>query len=170
MSDRYNSSRSRPYMPGYGVPEAEEGLLPWSFVDSHMQDALNYWVVSAGLDGQPHTVPLWGVWLDDVFYFDGGGRKIQNLRANPQAVVHLESGDTVVIIEGPFVEISRPDRPFFQRLDEEYGRKYAYRPSEQFPPDEPPFPDGGLFAIYPQKVFAWSSFLSDATRWRFPRQ
>ena len=169
MSDRYVIERSRPHMPGYGVPESAEGLLPWEFIDSNMRDALNYWIVSAGSDGRPHTVPVWGAWLDDTFYFEGGGRKIRNLLANPQAVVHLESGAKVVIIEGVCREISRPERPFFQRLDEEFARKYVtYRPSGNLPsPDAQPYPDGGLFAIRPQTVFAWTDFMDDATRWRF---
>ncbi len=109
--------------------------------------------------------------LDDIFYFEGAGRKIRNLRANPQAVVHLESGNEVVIIEGYFEEISRPNRSFFQELDEEFARKYVtYRPSGNLSsPDAQPYPDGGLFAIYPQAVIAWNSFPNDATRWRIAR-
>jgi hypothetical protein len=169
MSGRYIIERSRPHLPGKSAAEGAERLLSWAFVDSSMRDALNYWIVSAGRDGRPHTAPVWGAWLDDTFYFEGGGRKIRNLRANPQAVVHLESGDEVVIIEGDCGEISGPERPFFQRLDEEFARKYVtYRPSGNLPsPAAQPYPDGGLFAIRPQTVFAWTDFMDDATRWRF---
>jgi len=34
-------------------------------------------------------VPVWGVWLDDAFYFSSGAksRKARNLAANPNCVV-----------------------------------------------------------------------------------
>jgi hypothetical protein len=47
-------------------------------------------------------MPVWGAWFEDAFFF-GSGResaKSRNLAANPAVVVHLESGDQTVIIEG----------------------------------------------------------------------
>ena len=115
-------------------------------------------------------MPVWGAWLDDVFYFVGTGKKIRNLRANPQAVVHLESGDDVVLIEGRFEEIERPGQALLQLVDEEFIRKYkTYRPSEHLNDrTKSSFPPEGLFAVYPQLVIAWSGMASDATRWRIP--
>lgn len=45
---------------------------------------------------------MWGVWLDGVLYFGtgAGSVKARNLAANPALVVHLESGDKAVIMEG----------------------------------------------------------------------
>ena len=169
MSYRYTGQRTRPNL-AIDTAGFTEDMLSWEFVDSRMRAALNYWIASAGTDGRPHAVPVWGAWLDDVFYFVGGGRKIRNLRAIPQAVIHLESADEVVVIEGRFEEISRRDRPFMQRLDEDFVRKYTnYRPSEHLDnPDKPTNAPEGLFAVYPQIVFAWSGFAHNATRWRIP--
>lgn len=167
MTGNYDGERSRPNLALDDSSFTEE-MLTWSFVESRMHAALNYWIVSAASSGRPHAVPVWGAWLDDVFYFVGAGRKIRNLRANPQAIVHLESTDEVVIIEGTFGEITQRDEAFLQQLDEEFVRKYeTYRPSENL--------DGsgssgnvpvGLFAVFPLTVIAWSGFARDATRWR----
>ena len=170
MADKYDGERSRPNLALENSSFTEE-MLTWSFVESRMQAALNYWIVSAAASGRPHAVPVWGAWLDDLFYFVGAGRKIRNLRANPQAVVHLESADEVVIIEGSFDEISRRDGAFLQRLDEDFVRKYeTYRPSENLDnaggSGNVPV---GLFAVYPKTVIAWSGFARNATRWRIPR-
>ena len=145
-------------------------MLSWAFVDARMRSALNYWIASASVEGRPHTVPIWGAWLEGKFYFVGGGRKVRNLRANPHAVVHLESGDEVVLIEGQCNEITAPGTDLLSRVDDEFLRKYGdFRPSEQLRLDGAGrLPLGGLFVVHPEKVIAWSGFASDATRWRFP--
>ena len=114
---------SRPRTPGpdYGVPAGEEALLPWRHVEERVRDARAYWMATVRPEGRPHAVPTWGVWVDTTFYTEGGGRKVQNLRSNPAVVVHLESGDDVVIIEGEASEISRPERPLFERIDAAYA-------------------------------------------------
>ncbi|MYH63893.1 MAG: hypothetical protein F4148_19825 [Caldilineaceae bacterium SB0675_bin_29] len=170
MNDPGRGERSRPNLGASGPLEYSSDMLSWDFVDCRMRDAMNYWIASAGIDGRPHSVPVWGAWLKDVFYFVGTGRKIRNLRANPQAVVHLESGDDVVLIEGRFEEIGRENRNLLQLVDDEFIRKYeTYRPSDHLNDrSRSSFPPEGLFAIFPQLVIAWSGMASDATRWRFP--
>src|SRR4051812_9693775 len=87
---------------GNGIDQPAEGLLPWSFVDERRATAHNYWVVTSSAAGRPHAAPVWGLWLDGRFYFstDPASRKGRNLAANPALVVHLESGDDAVILEG----------------------------------------------------------------------
>src|SRR5262245_3896748 len=53
----------RPLMEGYGVPEHEEGLLPWSRAEEKLAAAKNYWVSTVSDGGQPHAMPVWGAWL-----------------------------------------------------------------------------------------------------------
>ncbi len=168
MTDRYESQRSRPDLGATGPIEYDSDMLPWEFVESRIKRAVNYWIASVRSDGRPHTVPVWGAWLDDAFYFVGTGRKVRNLRANPQAVVHLESGDEVVIVEGRFEEIGRPSQELLRRVDEEFVSKYeTYRPSEHLNGrSASSFPPEGLFAVRPQLVIAWSGMASDATRWK----
>jgi hypothetical protein len=159
---------SRPHMPGYGVPESDEGLVPWSHARERLEQARNYWLVTVRPDGRPHAVPLWGAWVDDAFYFEGGGAKARNLAANRAVVVHLESGDDVVIVEGIAEEIRRPERALFARIDAAFAARYDYRPSANLAgPDAEPYPEGGLYAVRPHVVLVWSQFPRDATRFRF---
>jgi hypothetical protein len=168
IDERAEPSRSRPHMPGYGVPESDEGLVPWSHARERLEQARNYWLVTVRPDGRPHAVPLWGAWVDDTFYFEGGGAKVRNLAANQAVVVHLESGDDVVIVEGIAEEIRRPERALFTRIDASFAARYGYKPSANLAsPDAEPYPEGGLYAVRPRVVLVWSQFPRDATRFRF---
>ena len=94
----------------YGIWAADEGagLLAWEWATERLERAHNYWVATASEAGRPHAAPVWGLWQDGVFFFSTarGSRKGQNLAVNPFAVVHLESGDEVVIVEGPVEEVT----------------------------------------------------------------
>ena len=103
QADRPAAPRaSRPRMGGYGVPQSTQGMLPWSFARERLERARNYWVCTVRPDGRPHAAPVWGVWAKNALYFETArtSQKARNLAANPAIVVHLESGDEVVIIEG----------------------------------------------------------------------
>lgn len=153
---------SRPHMPGYGIqPASKGGLLPWSLVSEQMAAARNYWVNSVRQDGRPHAAPVWGLWHEETFFFSSGGdsRKAKNLAINPAAVVHLESGDDVVVLEGE-MEIVSPEaeKKLLTTLDKLYKAKYG-------------FPFLGLGNIYRfklQQAFAWkeANFPQSATRWQ----
>lgn len=117
----------RPQFPGYGISTEPEGMLPWSWLSERMAAAQNYWIVTAHPDGRPHAMPVWGAWLDETFYFSTGrgSAKARNLAHRPELVVHLESGDEVVILEGSAEEA---DRSLHRRLAEALGAKYPYEP------------------------------------------
>jgi hypothetical protein len=154
---------------GYGVPETDEGVLDWSWAVERLEPALTYWFSTTRPDGRPHAMPAWGVWLDDALYFEGSPatRRARNLAENPGLVVHLESGDEVVILEGRSEEMDKPpDRALAERLAAAFTAKYGttrweYRPQ----PDQ--WDEGGLWRLRPQTAFGWSEFPRDVTRWRF---
>ncbi len=153
---------SRPHMQGYGVDQNENGsFLPWEWVSERMLVGHNYWLGSTRPDGRPHAMPVWGVWLDKVFYFSTGrqSRKGLNLAANPQVVVHLESGDEVVVFEGMVEEFSDP--AFFERFAEVYEAKYNFKPGAD--------PQNAYYRLNPRVVLAWkeNDFVNSATRWEF---
>ena len=158
---------TRPTMPeGYGVPEGDEGMVPWRFVTERLERALSYWVCTTRPDGRPHAMPIWGGWVDGTLYVEGSPqtRRGRNLAANPSVVVHLESADEVVIIEETAEEIGMPEPSLAKRIAEAFGAKYAsynYRPT----PDQ--WNEGGLYAVRPRTVFAWSEFPRTATRFLF---
>lgn len=154
----------RPHMPGYGLqpPTPEAGLLGWAFVQTQMQVARNYWLATASPDGSPHAAPVWGIWHEDKFYFSTGAssRKGRNLAANPQAVVHLESGDETVILEGKMQAV--PTGELFNTLDQVYYQKYAVNLTQ----------DNPVYALHAHKAFAWREhdFPTSATRWVFAQE
>ena len=153
---------------GYGVPESDEGLLPWSCAVERLESARNYWFSTTRPDGRPHAMPACAVWLDGVLYFEGSPetRRARNVAANPAIVVHLESGDEVVILEGEAHPTGRPERALAERLaatfTAKYGASHDYRPA----PDQ--WDNGGLWAMRPRVAFAWNEFPKGVTRWHFP--
>jgi nitroimidazol reductase NimA-like FMN-containing flavoprotein (pyridoxamine 5'-phosphate oxidase superfamily) len=161
--------RSRPVMPaGYGVPEGDEGMLGWSWALERLETALNYWFSTTRADGRPHAMPAWGVWLDGELYFEGSPRtrRARNLAANPAVVVHLESGDEVVILEGEAREVGSPERALAERLSAGFTAKYASTSYGYSPPPEQ-WDRGGLWAMRPHVAFGWSEFPRTTTRWVF---
>jgi general stress protein 26 len=161
------SDRGRPYMPGYGISSRKEGMLNWDWVDQQMAQSRNYWIGSTRPDGRPHSAPVWGVWMDGVLYFgtNHDARKTRNLTANPAVVVHLESGDEVVIFEGTVEPVD--DKKLLVKIADAFEAKYPpFRPD----PEEEPAPV--TFRLIPQVVFAWreSDFVNTATRWVFNKE
>jgi hypothetical protein len=151
---------------GYGIPKTRKGLLDWEHARDRLEKSLNYWLATAGPAGRPHAVPVWGVWLDDRLYFDGGPdtRHMRNVAANPGIVVHLEDGSDVVIVEGIAGPAIVPDRPLTTRVSEGYSAKYG---SMGYKPEPDAWDGGGLWVVQPRVAFAWASFPKDVTRFRF---
>ena len=150
-------------MPEYGIlaPDEGRGLLPWSWAVERLTRAHNYWFATTRPDGQPHVMAVWGVWLDDVFYFSTGRqtRKARNLMQNPHCVVCTESAEEAVIVEGEAAPVDEPT--VLSRLAEVYQAKYG----ESYPDDS------NIYAVRPTVAFGFieeaGEFSGAATRWRF---
>ena len=88
----------------YGVPTDASGaeLLPWTWAVEQLTSTRSYWVCTTRPDGRPHAAPVWGVWLDDAVWFSTAPSSVKgrNIARDPRVVVHLESGDETVILEG----------------------------------------------------------------------
>lgn len=153
------------FPPGY--IEQPAALLPWSHAHERLKEAKIYWIASVRPDGRPHLSPIWGVWLDQVLYFDGSpeSRRSRNIAGNPQIAVHVERGNAgtdVVILEGEAGEV-RPDQEVAVRLAAAYGAKYA---DNDYTPSADQWDNGGLTAVQPRLVLAWTD-MNTATRWHF---
>lgn len=154
----------RPVMPAeYGVDRsAREEMLPWRYVSERMAGARNYWIATTRPDGRPHVIPVWGLWFDEAFTFstDARSRKGRNVASNPHAVVHLESGDEVVILEGVVERVT--DREQLTRFVALYDDKYGVTVDV----DHPAF---AVFRLRPSVAFAWQErdFPNTASRWVF---
>ena len=164
MAQNFDAVRSRPYAPGYGFDDkGEEGMLTWSWVSGEMEKSRNYWIGTTRPDGNPHVAPVWGVWQDNALYFGSGAtsRKGKNIAHNPNIVVHLESGDDTVIMEGTVAVFTDVDvlKPMFPA----YAKKYGFDPAEGFDPEKPE----GWYVFRAKRVLAWleKDYPNTATRW-----
>ena len=95
--------------PGYGYLAASRRKRPsrlelggGAVSRSHI-----YWIATVRPDSRPHVMPVWGVWLDEVFYFSSGrqSKKIRNLATNAHCVVSVQDGTDCVIVEGEAKEV-----------------------------------------------------------------
>ena len=149
---------TRPRFPrGYGIKSDPEGMLPWSRAVELLTASRNYWICTAREDGSPHAMPVWGVCVDGDLYFGTSpeSRKGRNLAHDPRLVVHTESGDEAVVLEGT-VEV-------LERLPDEaaaaYEAKYDWKPGTE----------GLWYVVRPRVGFAFleGDFTGTATRYAF---
>lgn len=146
----------------YPFPKRATGLMDWSQAEERLTQATHYWLATTRPDGRPHVAPLWGAWVDGAFYFQGApdARWARNLRDNPAAAVHLESGADVVIVDG-VTEYVVTDATLAARLLEAWQTKYGAL-------EHPPRADSdGLYLLRPRTVRAWGASLQDGARWLF---
>lgn len=150
-------------MPGYGVPPAigGKGLIPWRWAEQRLTRSHNYWFATTRSDGTPHVMPVWGIWVDSVFYFSTGreSRKSKNLAMNPHCAVCTDDSSEAVIVQGEAKEIRDADQ--LKRLGRPYYKKY--KPWKLDPALGP------VYAVVPRVVFAFreKDAMQSATRWKF---
>ena len=159
---KYAPEADRPFAPGYGIVGANDGkgLLPWTWVARKMKSCRTFWLATIHSDGhRPHVMPVWGVWLDDAFFFSTGrkSRKGQNLSANPACTIANDNGEDAVIVEGRASEVK--DAKALERIASAYKRKYKIDPRSMGEP---------IFTVRPYRVFGFieKSFPKSATRWK----
>jgi hypothetical protein len=161
-----NPQPSQPHMFGSPLGSAE---LPWTWATQQLTTARTYWIATTRPTGQPHTRPIWGIWLNHTFYFSTGSLAAHNLTLQPAITVHLESGTNVLIIEGTAQQVTDPS--LLSQIVTLYNQKYHWN----LDPNQLP---GPFYAVHPQTAFGWhfndsdttpeSTALKNATRWRFP--
>ena len=158
----------RPFAPGYGIVGAEDGkgLLPWAWVAKKMSNCRTFWLatIHTGLhagQGRPHVMPVWGVWLDDAFFFSTGrkSRKGQNLAANPACTITNDDGEEAVVAEGVATQVQVEDAAALERIATAYQKKYKMDPRSMGEP---------IFRVQPSRVFGFveKTFPQSATRWK----
>lgn len=107
-------------MESYGVPGDLEGALDWSWAEERLHASRNFWLVTVDPKGRPHSMPVWGVWFEDRFWFSAApdAFKVRNIAANPHVVVTGEDTVDVVSIEGTAARVEgRRDVAERWRLD-----------------------------------------------------
>src|SRR5713226_6503440 len=120
---------SRPIMPqDYGVPDQDDGMLPWSWAVERLERARLYWFSTVRADGRPHAMPAWALWIDGGLYFEGGPDtvRMRNIAARPNVVVQVhDQGDEVVIVEGLGGAGGRPSAELARELADGFAAKYG---------------------------------------------
>jgi Pyridoxamine 5'-phosphate oxidase len=98
----------------YGSPNR---LLHWTSVEQQLAESRHYWIATVRRDGAPHVVPVDGMWLDGACYFGGDPATvhIRNLRRDSRVALHLEDGESAVIVEGIATWMT-PSKTVAQRL------------------------------------------------------
>jgi hypothetical protein len=152
-----------PHIPSdYGL-KPRKHYLPFSHAGDRLTKSRNYWICTTRPDGRPHSIPVWGFWIDGALYFGTGrlSRKARNLAQNPAISIHLDSGDDVVILEGTAVEVDLTNKSQLKKLDAASRAKYKMPMAVA--------PENVLYSVRPRVVLAWTEkdFPNNATRWQF---
>jgi Pyridoxamine 5'-phosphate oxidase len=145
------------------------GFLPWNRVSHRLRNAESYWVCTTRPDGRPHAMPVWGLWDDEALWFGSGLESVKaaNLEHRRYAVVHLDSADDVVVLEGDVERVreNARGRPVIEAIAEKYQTPIdALAYAEDLAADE----GGALFVLHPRTALAWleGAYAETWSRWR----
>jgi hypothetical protein len=152
---------TRPTVPGYEFSAKKTELLPWKWAVKRLQKSRQYWIATARPDGTPHLMIIWGLWLEDSFWFSTGAksRKARNLADNPRCVIGTDDAAKAVILEGT-VELVDTQHPEFENFARTYEKKYKWDLRKMVQVVYRLRPSIG-FGLYERK------FDQTATRWAF---
>ncbi len=129
--------------------------MAWAEVAERLSAARIYWLGSTAPSGAPHAAPVWGVVADETLYLysERSTVKARNLAADPRVVIHLESGEDVLIVNGVAEDLGLPGQvpSVVAALSAKYDR----------PEDKPYLPDADpdfdiIYALRPRSAMAWS--------------
>jgi nitroimidazol reductase NimA-like FMN-containing flavoprotein (pyridoxamine 5'-phosphate oxidase superfamily) len=150
---------------------ADNQPLEWVWVERKLTTSSNYWLSTTRPDGAPHARPVWGVYHDGTIWFSTGRSSVKgkNLARDKRCLIHLESADDVVIVEGTAelvteweqVMTSEPARTVMRQ----YMDKYLMTEQELAPEGE--LSDAALYRVWPRVVSAWleGAYPTTQSRW-----
>jgi nitroimidazol reductase NimA-like FMN-containing flavoprotein (pyridoxamine 5'-phosphate oxidase superfamily) len=145
--------------------------LSWAAARRRLAGGDTYLLATVRPDGQPHVVPVLGVWLDGALHFNTGrtARKARNLAGNPRCVVTVAGDDLDLVVEGVAMKVREEAR--LQQVAAGFPSKYPWW--HPFVHDGVFYADDAgdprdVFAVAPTVVFAFGKQEGfSATRWRF---
>ena len=143
-----------------------DGGMTWAEVARRLAAARTYWMCSTTAFGAPHAAPVWGVVTGGTLYLysERSTVKARNLAADPRVVVHLESGEDVLIVRGVAEDLGTPAMvpPVVAAL----AAKYPSPRDRQYLPDHDPGFDV-VWAIRPEAAMAWrlDDYAGSQRRW-----
>jgi hypothetical protein len=157
---------SKPHMPAGYLSLHKGDFLPWKHAEQRLEKSRSYWICTTRPDGRPHSMPVWGSWVDGALWFgtDQDSRKAKNLARNPAVSVHLESADDMVVFEGTVQKIdpAKLDKATIKRIDAVSRKKYKMSFTI--------IPGSVVYRVRPRVALAWQEkkFPYHSTRWEFP--
>lgn len=141
--------------------------ISWPEVAARLAPARSYWLGTTSPGGAPHAAPVWGVVIGDTLYLytERRTRKARNLAADPRLVVHLESGDDVVIVHGTADDLGNPAQ--VPQVVTALTAKYTSPADRRYLPDADPGFDV-VYAIRPQSAMLWRlpDYETSQRRWK----
>jgi hypothetical protein len=150
-------------VPGYELSAKKARVLPWKWAADRLRRSRQYWIATTRPDGAPHLMIVWGVWLEDGFWFSTGAasRKARNLAANPRCAIGTDDAGEAVILEGTVEPVDTRQAPF-EKFAIAYRKKYGWDLREMAQP---------VHRFRPSVAFGLheARFEQTATRWRFGR-
>lgn len=131
-----------------------DSTLTWPQVAARLAPWRSYWLGTTTPSGAPHAAPVWGAVVDDVFYVfsERSTVKARNIAADPRVVLHLESGEEVLIVSGVAEDAGGPAG--LPRVRAAFAAKYTGRDDHQYLPGVDPAVDV-IYAIRPRTAMAW---------------
>ena len=144
-------------------------MLGWLAVKKILTTFPYLWIATTDEDGRPHMVQQWGVWIDDILYFEGSERTrwARNLARDPRLAFGVNVGAKAAYGEATVDVLRGPDRALATKIAKQYaakyGRTFKYRPK----PEQ--YEKGYVFRAKPQKLIAFDvrTFNSSAARFTF---
>jgi len=140
--------------------------MTWTEVADRLAEARTYWLGSTTASGAPHAAPVWGVVTGETLYLysERSTVKARNLAADPRVVVHLESGEDVLIVRGVAEDLGPPAA--VPSVVTALAAKYTRPQDQQYLPDNDPDFDV-VWAIRPRSAMAWQLDDYDASQRRW---
>jgi hypothetical protein len=141
-------------------------MLTWPEVSSRLAVVRNYWLGTTMPSGAPHAAPVWGVVTSQRLYLysERSTVKAGNIAADPRVLVHLESGDDVVIVRGVAEDLGAPSR--LPSMLAALAAKYTRPEDQQYLPGADPDFDV-VYAIRPKSAMMWrlADYEASQRRW-----
>ena len=143
-----------------------DGTMTWTEVAGRLAAARTYWLGSTTTSGAAHAAPVWGVVTGETLYLysERSTVKARNLAADPRVVVHLESGEDVLIVRGTAEDVGPPAA--VPAVVAALAAKYTSPEDRQYLPDRDPDFDV-VWAIRPRSAMAWrlDDYAASQRRW-----
>jgi PPOX class probable F420-dependent enzyme len=144
-----------------------DATMTWAEVSERLAAARTYWLDTTLPSGAPHAAPVWGVVTGGTLYLytERSTVKARNLAADPRVVIHLESGEDVLIVRGTAEDVGRPAQ--VPAVVAALSAKYTQPKDRPYLPDADPDFDV-VYAIRPQSAMAWrmSDYFASQRRWK----